>query len=161
MSIDELLDMMDEVLDRAVNLPLTGGRSAVDADKLRDIIDDIRLNLPVEIKQAKSIVSDRSEIIGIARREADDILKKAQERTRVLVSQDVITKQAQERAAEILAQAQAKAREMKQVSQEFSDNILRQSEEVLAHNLLEVKNARAALRGKRPAQEQQPKGEEN
>ena len=50
MSIDELLDMMDEVLDRAVNLPLTGGRSAVDADKLRDIIDDIRLNLPVEIK---------------------------------------------------------------------------------------------------------------
>ena len=46
MNIDDILDAMDEMLDRAWNLPLTGGRCVVDAEKVRDLIDDIRLNMP-------------------------------------------------------------------------------------------------------------------
>ena len=56
MNIEEILDVLDEVLDRAWNLPLTGGRCVVDADKVRDMIDEVRLNLAGEIKQAKAIV---------------------------------------------------------------------------------------------------------
>ena len=68
MNIDEILDVIDELLDRAWSLPLSGGRCVVDADKVRDLIDDIRLNIPGEIKQAKAIVSDRAEIIDGSRR---------------------------------------------------------------------------------------------
>ena len=55
MNIDELLDVMDETLEEAVNLPFTGGKRMVDVEKVRDIIDDIRLNMPAEIRQAKAI----------------------------------------------------------------------------------------------------------
>lgn len=50
MNIDEILDVIDELLDRSWSLPLSGGRCVVDADKVRDLIDDIRLNIPAEIK---------------------------------------------------------------------------------------------------------------
>ena len=50
MNIDEILDMLDELLDRAWNLPLSGGRCVIDAEKVREMVDDIRLNLPDEIK---------------------------------------------------------------------------------------------------------------
>ena len=56
MNIDDLLDLMDETLEDAFTVPLTGKRM-VDAERLRDIIDDIRLNMPTEIRQAKAIVN--------------------------------------------------------------------------------------------------------
>ena len=76
MNIDEILDVIDELLDRSCSLPLSGGRCVVDADKVRDLIDDIRLNIPSEIKQAKAIVSDRTDIISGAKKEAESIIRK-------------------------------------------------------------------------------------
>ena len=78
MNIDEILDMLDELLDRAWNLPLSGGRCVIDAEKVREMVDDIRLNLPDEIKQAKAIVKDRSEILSSAKTEAEAIVRKAE-----------------------------------------------------------------------------------
>ena len=68
MNIEELLDMMDETLEEAVNLPFSGGKRVVDVEKVRDIIDDIRLNMPTEIRQAKAIVQDRAEIVDDAKK---------------------------------------------------------------------------------------------
>ena len=48
MNIEEILDVMDELLDRSWSLPLSGGRCVVDAEKIRDLVDEIRLNLPAE-----------------------------------------------------------------------------------------------------------------
>ena len=70
-NIDVLLNNLDEVLENSMNLPLSGGRCIVDADKVRDIIDEIRLNMPTEIKQAKAVVADRNEILSMARKEAE------------------------------------------------------------------------------------------
>ena len=102
MNIDEILDVIDELLDRAWSLPLSGGRCVVDADKVRDLIDDIRLNIPGEIKQAKAIVSDRAEIIDGAKKEAEQIVRKAEDRARALIAQQEVTKAAQAKASEIL-----------------------------------------------------------
>ena len=96
MNIDEILDMLDELLDRAWNLPLSGGRCVIDAEKVREMVDDIRLNLPDEIKQAKAIVKDRSEILSSAKTEAEAIVRKAEERARVMIAQDEVMKQAPE-----------------------------------------------------------------
>ncbi len=146
MNIEEILDVLDEMLDRAWSLPLSGGRCVVDADKVRDMIDEIRLNLPGEIKQAKSIVADRSEILVVARREAETIVQKAEERAKALVAREDIVRQSQARAAEIMQQAQMKAREVRSAAQEYSESILRQTEESLTRSLGDVKATRQALR---------------
>ena len=146
MNIDDILDAMDEMLDRAWNLPLTGGRFVVDAEKVRDLIDDIRLNMPAEIKQAKQIVADRTDIISVAKKEGEDIVRKAEEHAKALVEQEKITKQAQARATEILTQAQMKSREMRQASQEFAETMLKSTEETLSKALGDVRSTRQALK---------------
>ena len=146
MNIDEILDTIDELLDRSWSLPLSGGRCVVDADKVRDLIDDIRLNIPSEIKQAKAIVADRSEIIDNAKKEAEQIVRKAEDRARALVSEEEVVKSAQAKAAEVLSQAQLKSREIRQAAQEFSDNCLLKTEEALMKSLTEVKATRQAFR---------------
>lgn len=157
MNIDEILDVMDDMLDRSWNLPLTGGRCVVDAERVRDLIDDIRLNMPAEIKQAKQIVADRAEIISVAKNEADSIVRKAEERAKYLVSEAEVNKQARARAEEILAQSRMKSREMRQATQEFVDNILKNTEETLGKSLGEVRSTRQALRN--PQRALQPEQE--
>lgn len=146
MNIDELLDLMDETLEESPSLPLTGGKRMVDADKLRDMIDDVRLNMPGEIKQAKAIVNDRAEIVATARKESEVIIKKAEERARALVDQQEIVKIAQQRATELLGTAQQQAREMRTTITDYCENMLRQTEESLARGAAEVKNVRQTLR---------------
>ena len=82
MTIDELLDIMDETLEEATTLPFTGGKRLVDVEKVRDIMDDIRLSMPQEIKQARAIVEDRGRIVDDANKEAEAIIKRAEERAR-------------------------------------------------------------------------------
>ena len=146
MNIEEILDMLDELLDKSWGLPLSGGRSVVDDEKIRELLDDIRLNLPTEIKQAKAIVADRADIMANAKREADAIVHRAEDRARALIAQEEIVKAAQQKASEILSQAQSKAKELRSASQEFSDDILRQSEESLAKLLTEIRSTRQAMR---------------
>lgn len=146
MNIDDILDTMDEMIDRAWNLPLTGGRCVLDAEKVRDLIDDIRLNMPAEIKQAKQIVADRAEIVRVAKSEAESIVRKAEDHAKTLVDQEEITKQAQAKATEMLNQAQKKAREMKQASQEFAESMLQSAEETLMKALTDVRSTHQALK---------------
>lgn len=145
MSIDDLLDLMDDTLEDAFTVPLTGKRM-VDAEKLRDIIDDIRLNLPTEIRQAKAIVKDRADIVADARKEGDVIIKKAEERAEVIVSEQEIVKRSKAKATEILQTAQQNSREMRQSVANYCENILRQTEEQLVKSVTEVKNVRAGVR---------------
>ena len=146
MNIDELLDMMEETLEEGAGLPFSGGKRAVDVEKVRDLIDEVRLNLPNEIRQAKAIVNDRGEIIASAKRESEGIIKKAEERARILVGEQEVVRAAQQRAAEIISTAQSQAREMRQTVTEYCDNMLRASEEQLARSAAEVKNVRTNLR---------------
>lgn len=146
MNINENLDLIDDILDGAWTVPLSGGRCVVDIDKVRDALDDIRLNLPPEIKQAKLIVSDRKQIIDDARKEADSTIKVAEERARKLVETSEIVRQSQERAKEIIAQTNNQNRELKRATNEFIDNALKNVEESLAAALQEIKATRQALR---------------
>ena len=100
MNVSSLLDELDEMIDSAWNMPLSGGKALVDAERVREIVDKIRSSLPQEIRQAKAIVSDRSQIIADAKREAETVVRVAEERARVMVNQDEIVRQAQQKAAD-------------------------------------------------------------
>lgn len=98
---DILLEDLEDVLDDATSIPLSK-KYAVDVDKIKTIIEDIRLNTPQETKQAKAIVDSRNNILEEAKKEAADIIAKAQEEARELVARDQITQTAQAEAADIL-----------------------------------------------------------
>ena len=148
MTVEELLEQFDEVLDSGVKIP--GKKTIVDIEQIRAVIDDIRLNIPSEIKQARGIVADRAEIITNAKREADGIINAAEERAKAMVAQEEITKLAQAKASEIIANAQAKSREMKKAAQDFVDDIMRRADEGLTANLGAVRKTRAALKQQMP-----------
>ena len=148
MTLDELLEQFDEVLDSGIKIP--GKKTIVDVEKLRAVVDDIRLNIPSEIKQARGIVADRADIITTAKREADGIVRNAEERAKAMVSQEEIVKMSQEKAAEIIATAQAKSREMRKAAQDFVDDIMRRADEGLTSNLGEIRKTRAALKQQVP-----------
>ena len=158
MNIDELLEMLDEIIDSGMKIP--GKRAIVDVDKLRAVVDDIRLNLPTEIKQAKGIVSDRAEIITEAKRSADNVIRDAEERAKAMVAQEEITKLAQAKASEIISTAQVKSREMRKAAQDFVDDLMARADSGLTANLVEVRKTRASLK-QQAAPQAAPKTQEN
>ena len=149
-SIEELLEKIDDLIDKAWNMPLSGGKCLIEAEQLRDILDDIRGNLPSEIRQAKAIVSDRTEIISSARKEAEDIIRNAEERQRTMVSREEIVLQAQSKANEILTKTQKRTKEMRKSAQDFTEDLLKKTEETLSQHLVEIRQAKQAVRA--PAQ---------
>ena len=118
----------------------------VDVERCRDIIDEVRNNLPDELRDSKKIVSDREQIVKAAQQEADNIIKQAEERARVLVSDQEITKRAQKAAVEIVSAAQNQAKELNRASATYCESILKNSEEVLARSVADIKNTRMNLR---------------
>ena len=139
MNVNELLDTIEDTLEESAGMPLSGGKRIVD-------LDEIRQNLPVELRQAQSIVSDRAQLIESANAQAQAIVKKAEERARVLVSEAEIVKAAQQRAGEIVSAAQTEARTVRQTVTDYCDNMLKTTEETMAENAAQVKNVRANLR---------------
>ncbi len=148
MTLDELLEQFDEMLDSGIKIP--GKKTVVDIEKLRAVVDNIRLNIPSEIKQARGIVADRADIITTAKREADGIIRTAEEKAKAMVAQEEIVKMAQEKAAEIISNAQGKAKEMRRAAQDFVDDIMRRADEGLTANLGEIRKTRAALKQQTP-----------
>ncbi len=145
MTIDEILEMMDELLDKATSVPFTNKKSLVDVEQLREYIDNIRYNLPTEIRQAKEMVADRAAIIADANAEAEEIIKKAEERAKVLVSKEEITKQAQAAANDITQQARMMDASLKKAMIERLDSLLSTSEKSVEKSLNEIKHMRSAI----------------
>lgn len=146
MNVNELLDTIEDTLEESTSMPLSGGKRLVDVEKVRDYLDDIRANLPGELRQAQQIVNDRAQIVDTANAQAQAIVKKAEERARILVSDAEIVKATQQRAAEITAAAQSESRTLRQTVTDYCDNMLKTTEEAMVENAAQVKNVRANLR---------------
>ncbi len=146
MSIDEILEMMDDMLDKAVNVPFSNKKSLIEVDKMRELIDQVRLNMPKEIKQARDLVNDRKVILNDAKNEAAGIVSRAEQRAAALVSQQEIVRQATARANEISAAAQGQTKELRDMTNKYVDNMLNKVEELLSNDLVDVKKARSALK---------------
>lgn len=146
MNVNELLDTIEDTLEESTSMPLSGGKRLVDVEKVRDYLDDIRANLPGELRRAQQIVNDRAQIVDTANAQAQAIVKKAEERARILVSDAEIVKAAQQRAAEITAAAQSESRTLRQTVTDYCDNMLKTTEEAMVENAAQVKNVRANLR---------------
>lgn len=146
MNIEGLVDILDDLILGAVSLPLTNGKCIIDKEKAKDLVQDIRLNMPNEIRQAKMVVADRNEILQKAQKEAAEIIRHAEEKAKKLASQEEIVKLANQKANEVVGAAQARTNEIKQATLEYTSNMLENMEEMLAKMLLEVKQNRQQIK---------------
>lgn len=145
-NIEDLLDELYDVLDKGWKLPFSAGRVFVDGEEVRQILDDVREEIPSEVRKAQAIVADRAQIIEDAHREADVIVRTAQEKAQSLVMEQEVVRQAQLKANEILTQAQTKFREMRQASSEYVEDLMRRADDSLSENLAELRKTRQNIK---------------
>ena len=145
-SIESMLEALEELLEEGVGVPLSGGKRFVDVEQARDIIDDIRINMPQEILQAKAIVQDKAQIMAKAAKEAEEIVRRAEERAAHLVDNEEIVIKATAKAKEIEQTAQAQATQLKATVTQYCDNLLTQTQEQLKKSFDEVKLVKENLK---------------
>ncbi|MBO4493291.1 MAG: vacuolar-type H+-ATPase subunit H, partial [Ruminococcus sp.] len=106
MSIDEILEEMDELLDKAGSVPFVSHKKVIDGERMRELINDVRLNMPHELKEAKKIEFDCQRILNEAKLNAESIIRKAEERAAQIVSREAIVTEAKKKALDMLTKAQ-------------------------------------------------------
>ena len=120
-SVEELLDLLYTEIEEAKNAPLNNDRCVIERDRVLDMIDDVKAELPVEIKRAKDLVANRNDYIASAKR-------------------------AEKKADEILSDAEEQCRMLKAAASEYCEDTLRRMEEAVADAYDEVKHSRAKFR---------------
>ena len=142
MYIMEIIDMMEETIEKASSVPLTG-KVMVDRDELLDYIQEIRLVYPDELKEAKWVKEERQRILSEAENRAEAIQKNAEETQMQLIDEHEITKRAYEQANELVNAAQQKSIEIKTDTDQYVDDILNDAEHRLDLLLRKIREDRS------------------
>lgn len=145
MSIDEILEEMDELLDKASSMPLIAHKKVVDGDRLRELINDVRLNLPHELKEAKKIEFDCQRIMNEAKSKSEAIIRKAEERAAQIVSQEAIVVEAKKKAVDMITKAQQTAQNIQKTAMASLTKMLTETESFYTKNLQEIKSVKSRL----------------
>eukprot|EP00826_Nyctotherus_ovalis_P035662 TRINITY_DN3079_c0_g3_i1.p1 TRINITY_DN3079_c0_g3~~TRINITY_DN3079_c0_g3_i1.p1 ORF type:complete len:155 (+),score=11.74 TRINITY_DN3079_c0_g3_i1:418-882(+) len=145
-NIYNLLDELDNLIDEAWSLPLTGGKTVLDADKVREIVDDIRNSIPQEIRQARAMVSDRKQILEDARKEGEGLINTARERAKEAVSRDEIVLRAKAQANDILMETQKKSQEISKAANKYIDDLMKKTDDQLTANLAQFRQTRQNIK---------------
>ena len=141
----ELIDQLYTMVSEAWGVPLGNEKCIVERDQVLEILDEIKTAMPVELSEAKRLVSARDEFINNAKREAEGIRNQAEERARALVDDQEIVRIAKARSNEMLASTQAKADALRRASSQFCDEALRRTEEAISAALGSVQQAHTAF----------------
>ena len=160
-NLEELINALYDMIQDAKSVPLSSDKCIIERDKALDMLDDLSAQLPSELKQARTIVENRSEIVAQAKREAENLVRKAQEEAEHLVSKEVIYEEAKSRCTEEIAQTKAQIAGLRKVSNEYMDDALRRTEEAIAQSLSEVQATRAKFNALAASQMQADNTDEN
>ena len=152
-NIEQIISALYDMIQDARGLPLGADKCIVERDKVLDMLDEIIAQLPVELKQARTIVESRNELIGQARREADNVIRQAQEKAEALVAEEAIYKEAKRQCQEMIIQTQSRMADLRKASNDYMDDALRRTEESIALSLEDVRNTREKFAALVEAQE--------
>ena len=155
---EDIIGALYDMIQDARSVPLNADKCMVERDKVLDMLDEIITQLPSELKQSRTIVESRNELISQARREAEGTIRQAQEEAKELVNHEAIYVEARRRSEELVKQTQAKIEAIKKAGNDYMDGQLGQTEEVIAKALAEVRQTRTKFQALMGAQ--QPKTEE-
>ncbi len=152
-NIEDIISALYDMVQDARALPLGADKCILERDKVLDMLDEIFAQLPVELKQARTIVESRNELIGQARREAEGLIRQAQEQADKMVAEEAIYQEAKRQCQEMVANTQNRMAELRKVSNDYMDDALRRTEEAIALSLDDVRDTRTKFKALVEAQE--------
>ena len=153
-NLEELITALYDMIQDAKSVPLSSDKCILERDKALDMLDDLSAQLPSELKQARTIVQSREELVSQARREAENIIRNAKAEAEKLIEHEVIYQQTLAKCQEMakanmaecekrIRQTEAQMEQIKAASFGYVDNSLRQTEETILKALNEVKGTRS------------------
>ena len=151
--IEDIISTLYDMVQDARGVPLASDKCIVEREKVLDLLDEIISQLPVELKQARTIVESRNELISQARREAENTVRQAQEQANQMVTEEAIYQEAKRQCQEMLLQTQTRMAELRKVSNDYMDDALRRTEEAIALSLDDVRDTRNKFKALVEAQE--------
>ena len=160
--VNRLIDMLYEKIEDARSPALKPNMSMVDRDEMLELLDELRSQLPVEIKRAQELLAAREKFVDDAKRDVDRMMRQAELEAKSKVSESEVMAAAKERSRQIIAHAEDRTRQMYQVCNEYTEDALARTEEAIQMALDEVKQSRIRFRSTSAAklQEQRAKLQE-
>ena len=152
-NIEDIISTLYDMVQDARSVPLASDKCILERDKVLDLLDEIIAQLPVELKQARTIVESRNELISQARREAENTVRQAQEKANQMVTEEAIYQEAKRQCQEMILQTQTRMAELRKVSNDYMDDALRRTEEAISISLEDVRDTRAKFKALIEAQE--------
>lgn len=140
----QLIERLEGVVERGQRLPLTG-KIMIDEDAFLNIIDQMWIMVPEEIKRCREIEQERDKYIARAREEAEQILAQAREDVATRLDEHEIRRQAEAQAQETLARTEQRARRVRKGADEYAYSTLRDLQERLSKLQGVVKNGLESL----------------
>ena len=152
-NIEDIISALYEMVQDARALPLGADKCILERDKILDMLDEITAQLPVELKQARTIVESRNELIGQARREAEGLINQAKEQSEKLVAEQTIYQEAKRQCKEMVLKTKTRMAELRKASNDYMDDALRRTEEAVSMSLEDVRDTRTKFKALIEAQE--------
>ena len=152
-NIEDIISALYDMVQDARALPLGADKCILERDKVLDMLDEIIAQLPVELKQSRTIVESRNELIGQARREAENMIRQAQEQANKMIAEETIYQEAKRQCQEMVLQTKSRMAELRRASNDYMDDALRRTEEAVAMSLEDVRDTRAKFKALVEAQE--------
>ena len=142
----ELIENLYTMVSEAWGVPLGNDKCIVEREAVLEILNEIKTRLPVELSEAKRVVTAKDEFIGNAKREAESVRKNAEDKARELLEEQEIVKRANALSAQLVNDAEFKSKELRRVASEYVDDILRRTEETVGAALRSINESRASFR---------------
>jgi len=145
MNIHEAIDRLEYLIGHSRQIPLTR-TVVVDQEEVLACIDDLRLSLPDEIKQARWTLQEQQRLLSEAQAEAARTVSKAGERAQTMIGQHDLVKRAEKQAEAMLKDATAKAEETRRAADRYAWEVMQNLETQLLRTVATVKKGVEALR---------------
>lgn len=146
MNFEEIIDKMEEVLESAWRLPMSGGRSVVDSVEIENLIQELKVSLPSAIAEANRIIENKEQIIKTAKNNCDEIYKVAKQKVQSMVDEHEIVRLAKKKEAEIKENLVRQSKEFAANSREKISKSLDSLESSLVSTLEKIHESKKALR---------------
>lgn len=145
MNIEEILDEIDELLDNSTSVPFVQHKKVIDGERLRELVNDVRLNMNQELKEAKEIERESQRILNNAKASAEDIVRRAEDRAEQLVSREAIVVEARKKAVDMISKAQAASKNIQQNAALSIAKMLNETEAYYTRNLQNIKTVKSRI----------------
>jgi hypothetical protein len=155
MDILHLIDRLEELFNNSRAIPLTHN-VIVDEDKFLDIIDQMRISVPEEVKKAQQVFSQKDRVMAQAQEEANRTLQLAREKADTLVEKEPLVQDAQRRASQIVDQAKMDAENIKIGADQYALDALMGLQTELERLIHQAQNGVQVLLAKQPPGETKP-----